>query len=117
MSQSRNHPFNVEAIEVLTDDFLQRVKEGWYRDPPLAGEFLNAPFVLCSVTDHLKHIFAVYKRVSLPNTLENRQRETNRLERASRSVRKGLVCACFLLANSSHKHATAFFFSAVCSSR
>lgn len=93
MSRSRGHPFNIEAVEVFAEDFLRRVKEGWYQDPPVPEEFLTETSVISAVTDHLKHVFSVYKRVSSPNTPDNRQKEAKRLERASRSVRKSQVRA------------------------
>lgn len=79
-------------MEVFAENFLQRVAEGWYNDPPLPKCFLEPSYVIGVLHDHLKYVFMTYARVTRPDTPANRKLEDERLERAGRSSRKTLVC-------------------------
>ena len=92
MSQALGSPFNIEAIEVFTMDFLEKVKrDGWYQSYSIPSQCLTVSEVSEAIRQHLKHVFSVYKQSSQPNMELNQQAQKECLAKASRSTRKGLV--------------------------
>lgn len=82
----------MEAVEVFTEHFIQCVTEhGWYRDSDIPDEFLEAPVVMGALQKHLKYAFQIYRRASMPKSLDKTRKAKERKSRASRTTRKGWV--------------------------
>jgi hypothetical protein len=66
MSRALGCPFNVEAIEVFTMDFLEKIqKDGWYRSYSIPAECLTVKEVSETIHQHLKHVFKIYKQLNM----------------------------------------------------
>jgi hypothetical protein len=92
MSKSLSIPFNLEAIEVFTLDFLEKVKtHRWYKAYSIPVKYLTINEVSDAIHQHLRHVFSVHKQHSQPNMAENRQEHKKHLGKANRSTRKGQV--------------------------
>lgn len=88
-SRSQTSPFNTEAVEVFTEHFIHCVSEdGWYRDADIPDDFLQPTVVMAALQKHLKYVFQVYRRVSVP---QSAAKTSERKARANRTTRKGWV--------------------------
>jgi hypothetical protein len=92
MSRPRHIPFNVEACDVFTLDFLSKIKNnGWYKKYSIPESYLTIKHVSTSLHEHLKYVFQLYRDLSLPDTEEVRRLRKSHLKKVSRSSRKGQV--------------------------
>lgn len=91
-SLPHTHPFNVEAIEVFAEHFIECVaQDGWYRDAAIPPDFLEPTIVMGALQKHLKYVFQVYRELNAPECEAKTQKSIQRRTRATRTTRKGWV--------------------------
>ncbi|KIJ59344.1 hypothetical protein HYDPIDRAFT_170843 [Hydnomerulius pinastri MD-312] len=61
LSQVHSTPFNCEAIQVFSRDFLDKVtRDSWYSKPPIPQRYCNIEVIVDCFHDHLKYIKGRY---------------------------------------------------------
>jgi len=90
--QSRDSPFNLEAIRIAAEDFIMRVtRDKWYPVPRIPDRYLEQDYVESLMFNHLKYIKSKYSEVMKASD-SDKDRQLQSAARSSRKTRVSVTC-------------------------
>lgn len=87
-SQSRDAPFNKEAISVAAADLIYRItEEKWYQVPTIPSKYLVQDYVEFLIRNHVKYVKSKYQLFIQQQSVHDRDKMLKAAARSSRKTR------------------------------